>query len=157
MQLSCLKARTDLFCTIFVLAARRAVAGILEASQPLQPLDMAALEQTWPTGEEMEEDESAGARNKRVRVPKNVGDYERAWLESETEGSSNASVTEEGVTSDADMQTEEITVGKSTSIFLIFLSRRRWLPCVLLAQLFCNCLCALCSDSITGRSFTRVF
>lgn len=82
--------------------------GVVEASQPLQPLDMAALEQTWPTREELEGDVGlSGARNRRVRVPKDVGDYERAWLESDTDGSRTDSADEHDVNSDAEMQAEE--------------------------------------------------
>lgn len=79
--------------------------GVVEASEPLQPLDMAALEQTWPTGEEIEGDEvrPAAGRSKRVRVPKNVGDYERAWLESDTDGSHNDGSDEEGMSCDEEV------------------------------------------------------
>ncbi|CDJ49447.1 hypothetical protein, conserved [Eimeria brunetti] len=82
---------------------------VVQASQPLQPLDTAALEQTWPTEEEMAGDgETASASHKRcVRIPKDVGDYERAWLESDTDGTDDDREEEVNMDSDADMQHEE--------------------------------------------------
>ncbi|CDJ67748.1 DUF663 domain-containing protein, related [Eimeria necatrix] len=81
---------------------------VVEALQPLQPLDTAAMEQTWPTGEEMTaEDGMASANRRRVRVPRNVGDYERAWLESDTDGTNNDSEEEANENSDFEMQEEE--------------------------------------------------
>ncbi|KAL8275091.1 hypothetical protein Esti_000970 [Eimeria stiedai] len=95
------------------------LAGVVEASQPLQQLDMAALEQTWPTGDEMMGDDvgSSADRTRRVRVPKNVGDYERAWLESDTDGSHSDNGDEERMSSDADVpgEQDESNAGRDTS------------------------------------------
>ncbi|OEH75407.1 pre-rRNA-processing protein TSR1 homolog [Cyclospora cayetanensis] len=82
--------------------------GVVEASQPLQPLDMAAMEQTWPTAEEIcGEDRASEPSRRRVRVPKNVGDYERAWLESDTDGSHYGSGDEEQMHSGDEIQVED--------------------------------------------------
>ncbi|CDI75899.1 hypothetical protein, conserved [Eimeria praecox] len=80
---------------------------VIEASQPLQPLDVAALEQTWPTEDEMagHEETLPAAHKRRVRVPKDVGDYERAWLESDTDGTDDDRE-EVNTNSDVDMQPE---------------------------------------------------
>lgn len=87
---------------------------VVELLQPLQPLDTAAMEQTWPTGEEVTaEGGMTSANRRRVRVPKNVGDYERAWLESDTDGTNNDSVEEENENSDFEMQEEEAIAGES--------------------------------------------
>ncbi|KAL8430787.1 hypothetical protein Efla_004023 [Eimeria flavescens] len=83
--------------------------GVVEAAQPLEQLDMTALEQTWPTGEEvMGEDVTLSAtRSKRVRVPKNVGDYERAWLESDTDGSEGDNGDGDRMSCDAELHAED--------------------------------------------------
>ncbi|KAL8452395.1 hypothetical protein Emed_001400 [Eimeria media] len=95
------------------------LAGVVEASQPLQQMDMAALEQTWPTGDEIMEDDVGSSANKikRVRVPKNVGDYERAWLESDTEGSHSDNGEDDGMSCDADGPAEQdaSNAGRDTS------------------------------------------
>ncbi|KAL8434319.1 hypothetical protein ACSSS7_003263 [Eimeria intestinalis] len=85
------------------------LAGVVEASQPLQQLDMAAVEQTWPTGDEIMGDDvnSSADCTRRVRVPKNVGDYERAWLESDTERSHSDNGDEDGMSCDADVPAEQ--------------------------------------------------
>lgn len=92
-----------------------ALERVVEASNPLQPLDVAALEQTWPTREELMEDGPVGsrARSKCVRIPKDVGDYERAWLESDTEGEQSQSGDEHPMNSDVEMQTEEMPADAS--------------------------------------------
>ncbi|CDJ28449.1 LOW QUALITY PROTEIN: uncharacterized protein EMH_0040920 [Eimeria mitis] len=84
---------------------------VVQASHPLQPLDIAALEQTWPTEDEMAGDDgtASAAPRRCVRVPKDVGDYERAWLESDTDGTDDDREEEVNMNSDADMQPEEAT------------------------------------------------
>lgn len=76
-------------------------------------MDIAALEQTWPTEDDITGDgetESATYR-RRVRVPRDVGDYERAWLESDTDGTGDEREDEVYMNSDADMQPEEAASG----------------------------------------------
>lgn len=92
--------------------------GLVEATQPLQPLDMAALEQTWPSKEELMDDGLVGSktRSRCVRVPKDVGDYERAWLESDTEGTQSDSGEEDGMNSDTEMQTEKAVDASDLSV-----------------------------------------
>ncbi|KAL8455673.1 hypothetical protein Emag_000495 [Eimeria magna] len=95
------------------------LAGVVEASQPLQHMDLTALEQTWPTGDEIMEDDvdSSANRTRRVRVPKNVGNYERAWLESDTDGSHSDNGDEDRMSCDADIPAEqdESNGGRDTS------------------------------------------
>ncbi|CDJ60782.1 hypothetical protein, conserved [Eimeria maxima] len=83
---------------------------VIQASQPLQPLDAAALEQTWPTEDEIPGNgNTAPAVHRRcVRVPKDVGEYERAWLESDTDGADDDGEEEVNMDSDADMQPGEV-------------------------------------------------
>lgn len=102
------------------------VAGVVEASQPLQPLDVAALEQTWPTEEEMAGDDVLpGTHRRRVRVPKDVGDYERAWLESDTDGSQNDSAGEDDVNTDSEMQAEEEVIAGRQACSILRCSKNR--------------------------------
>lgn len=90
---------------------------VIQASQPLQPLDAAALEQTWPTEDEIPGNgNTAPAVHRRcVRVPKDVGEYERAWLESDTDGADDDGEEEVNMDSDADMQPGEVVSGKLAS------------------------------------------
>lgn len=64
-------------------------ADLLASMRPLQPFDPTTLEQTWPTEAELAESEqkkTAGRTCRRIRVPKDVSEYEQSWYEEEVDG-----------------------------------------------------------------------
>lgn len=65
-------------------------AAVAEEARPLQNLDAQLLEQSLLTDEDFRPGEKNGVseeRPRRMRLPKNVGEYEGAWLASDEEAS----------------------------------------------------------------------
>ncbi|PHJ20601.1 ribosome biogenesis protein [Cystoisospora suis] len=63
-------------------------AELLASMRPLQPFDPTILEQTWPTEAELAESEqkkTLARKCRRIRVPKDVSEYERSWYEEEVD------------------------------------------------------------------------